>query len=123
MTGEVDTRHGPQSILELVRVSVRKRRLDHSAATIIAGRLLAKDFGFFGGEFLFGEDALGFEFAELFELAEAVGGRGCRGRRGRGRGRVLLLVLFRPAVVLASADAVRHGGRGTGDRGGPSDPS
>src|SRR3954451_8476939 len=72
-----------------------------------------------GPELLLGQDALITELGELLELLDhtlpAVG----RGRRGSLvlLGRSFLGLLLRPAVPLPAADAVGHGGGGTGDDG------
>src|SRR2546430_11565805 len=75
-----------------------------------------------------GENALRLQLSELLQLRDEVGRFRC-GCRGRRRGVVLLLLrrllvlLFGPAVGLATRHTVRDGGSGTGDDRRASDPS
>jgi hypothetical protein len=100
----------------------------------MAGRWSAEDLLFLGVEFGLGQDALGFEFAELFELfefaAHVVGGWFVGGGPVVGLFLLwllflfLLLVLVGPAAGLAAGDTVRDGGggaRGDGDTGNPTE--
>src|SRR3954447_26101828 len=66
------------------------------------------------GELLLGEDALGFQLAQLLQLVDGRAGGG-GGRRLSGLFGLLLFFLFAPALALPARHSIADRGRGAGD--------